>query len=125
MNYMLLIYLDEAQMPPMRDKSLDDACGGLIERLAEKGKYVAAGILQQTPTARSVRLRAGHRQVTDGPFAETREQLAGYVLVEADSFDEAVAMAAEHPVAQFGTVEVRPLLHIPSVGVPIAHAETA
>ena len=123
MNYMMLIYLDEAKMPPVMDKSLDEACGGLVERLAAKGQYVAAGILQRTTTARSVRLRSGTRQVTDGPFAETREQLAGYVLIEADSFDEAVALAAEHPVAEFGTVEVRPLLHIPTVGQPTVHAD--
>lgn len=121
MNYMMLIYLDEAQMPPMPDKAMDEACGGLVERLSASGKYVAAGILQRTNTARSVRLRSGQRQVTDGPFAETREQLAGYVLIEAESFDEAVALAAEHPVAEFGTVEVRPLLHIPTVGTPVAH----
>lgn len=121
MNYMLLIYLDEAQLPAKLDRDFDQACGGLVDRLAERGKYVAAGILRDTSTARSVRLRAGHRQVTDGPFAETREQLAGYVLVDAESEEEALEMAAEHPVAQFGTVEVRPLLHIPKVGEPIVH----
>lgn len=123
MNYMLLIYLDEEQLPAKLDRDFDHACEGLVERLAERGKYVAAGILRPTASARSVRLRAGHRQVTDGPFAETREQLAGYVLVEADSFEEAMDMAAEHPVARFGTVEVRPLLHIPKLGEPIIHQE--
>jgi hypothetical protein len=84
-------------------------CEGLAERLMESGHYLSGGILQPTSTATSVRLRGGQRLVTDGPFAETREQLAGYMLVEARDLDEALSIATQHPVAKVGTVEVRPL----------------
>ena len=109
MNYMLLIYTEE----PPYDGELSDvkpSCGGLVPRLQERGQYVASGILKPTGTATSLRIREGRRLVTDGPFAETREGLAGYLLVEAENLDEALKIAAEHPAATFGTVEIRPLL---------------
>lgn len=112
MNYMLLVYMDEAApVEPVTSK--DEKCGGLAERLMESGQYVSAGILQSTSSATSVRLRQGRCLITDGPFAETREQLAGYMMVEAADLDEAIAIAAQHPVAQWGTIEVRPVREIP------------
>ena len=114
MNYMLLVYLDEQKMQAMGDKA-PDGCDGLAERLMESGQYVAGGILQPTVTATSLQVRDGKRLVTDGPFAETHEQLAGYLLIEAEHLDEALSIAAQHPVAQIGTIEVRPLHEIPIV----------
>jgi hypothetical protein len=111
MNYMLLIYRDELE------EGLDadgvKGCGGLAERLMESGHYVAGGILQSTAYATSLRVRQGRRLVTDGPFAETREQLAGYLMIQAENLDEALSIASQHPVAQIGTVEIRPVLQIP------------
>ncbi|AIE87915.1 YciI family protein [Fimbriimonas ginsengisoli] len=115
MNYMLLIYLDE--QAPQMDEAGAKKCGGLAERLGASGHWIAGGILQPTPTATSLRVRQGRRLVTDGPFAETREQLAGYMLIEAKDLDEALEIASQHPVAEFGTVEVRPLREIPVVEV--------
>ncbi|MBC8136624.1 MAG: YciI family protein [Fibrella sp.] len=115
MNYMLLIYQEE-NTPGQTEDVHDDCvktCEGLVDRLWASGQYVAAGILQPTATATSVRLREGNRIVTDGPFAETREQLAGYLMVEANTLDEAIAIAMQHPVAKTGTVEIRPVMEIP------------
>lgn len=118
MNYMLLIYDDERNSGPLHEgQTFDEAmdlCGGLVDRLRDRGQYLSAGILQPTPSATSLRLRDGQRLVTDGPFAETREQLAGYLMVAAKDLDEALAIAAEHPIAKTGTVEVRPLFGMPS-----------
>ncbi|RYG62510.1 hypothetical protein EON77_22150, partial [bacterium] len=107
MNYMLLIYHEEPPLAVTNEKP--SGCDGLAERLMDSGHYVASGILQPTLTSTSLRVRQGKRLVTDGPFAETREQLAGYLLFEAENLDEALRIAAEHPVAQTGTVEVRPV----------------
>jgi hypothetical protein len=114
MNYMLLVYRDE-DAPVQMNEAATKGCDGLAERLMESGQYVSGGILQDTHSATSVRVREGRRLVTDGPFAETREQLAGYLMVEADNLDEAIAVAVQHPVAAFGTVEIRPVREIPSV----------
>jgi hypothetical protein len=116
MKYMLLIYLDE--------QSLDDAyreqCYGESAQLARdlhaSGHYVSANPLHPTATATSVRVRDGKRLVTDGPFAETREQLGGYFLIDAKDLDEALRIAARIPGARRGTVEVRPILEI--AGLP-------
>lgn len=117
MNYMLLIYDREDALEGLREgPSFDacvEACEGLVDDLKKDGRYRGAGILQPTSAATSVRLREGKRLVTDGPFAETREQLAGYMIVEAADLDEAMAIAARHPIAQSGTVEVRPLMYVP------------
>jgi hypothetical protein len=114
MNYVLLVYLDEQKMEGMGDQA-PEGCDGLAERLMESGQYVAGGILQPTVTATSLQVRDGRRLVTDGPFAETHEQLAGYLLIEAEHLDEALSIAAQHPVAHIGTIEVRPLRFIPTV----------
>ena len=116
MNYLLLVYREEAQ-GEMEHGAMED-CGGLAERLHHSGHYVAGGILQPVSTATSVQVRQGSRMITDGPFAETREQLAGYMLIEARDLDEAIDIAAQHPVAAVGTLEIRPLREIPSFGGP-------
>ena len=84
----------------------------LTQDLNAKGQYVAAGPLHSVSTATSVRVREGKRLVTDGPFAETREQLGGYYLIDANDLDEAMSIAERIPVAKVGTIEIRPVLEI-------------
>ena len=88
------------------------------QELSANGQYLAAAPLQPTSTATSVRMRDGKRLVTDGPFAETREQLGGYFLIEASDLDEAIGIAARIPGARWGTVEVRPVMEIPNLPGP-------
>jgi hypothetical protein len=83
--------------------------------LNASGQYVAAGPLHPVSTATSVRVREGKRLVTDGPFAETREQLGGFYIVDAKDLDEAMAIAEKIPPAKYGTIEVRPLMEIPGL----------
>ncbi len=111
---MLLVYVDENSPARIADHTAK-GCDGLAERLMENGQYVSGGILHPTCTATSVQLRDGQRLVTDGPFAETREQLAGYLLVAAEDLDEAISIASQHPVAKIGTIEIRPVKEIPSL----------
>lgn len=115
MKYMLLIYLDEQSL----DDPYREACyvesAQLARDLHASGHYVAANPLHPTATATSLRVRDGKRLVTDGPFAETREQLGGYFLIDAKDLDEALAIAARIPGARRGTVEVRPVLEIPGL----------
>ena len=87
----------------------------LTQDLNAKGQYVAAGPLHSVATATSVRVREGKRLVTDGPFAETREQLGGFYIVEATDLDEALAIAEKIPPAKYGTIEIRPLMDIPGL----------
>jgi hypothetical protein len=112
MKYMLLIYGDEkslsqAEWVQCLQKSLE-----LTHELHGKGQFLAASPLQPTELATSVRIREGKRLVTDGPFAETREQLGGYFLIDVNDLDEALAIAAKIPTADRGTVEVRPLVEV-------------
>ena len=88
----------------------------LAHRLKAEGSYLGASPLQPVATATSVRVRQGKRLRTDGPFAETREQLGGYFLVEANTLDEAVEIAGRLPGARVGTVEVRPVMEV--AGLP-------
>lgn len=118
MRYMLLVYLaDDAMNNAEREQCYSDSAR-LTRELDAAGKYLAAAPLQPVSTAASVRVRDGRPLVTDGPFAETREQLAGYYLIDAASQEEAVAIAARVPPASKGTIEVRPVLEIG--GVPPA-----
>ncbi len=119
MTYMLLVYLEECRMVGMGDAA-PKGCDGLAERLMDSGNYVSGGILQPTLTATTLRVREGQRMITDGPFAETREQLAGFLMVEAEDLDVAMSIAAEHPVAQFGSIEIRPLREVPLLK-PMTH----
>ena len=115
MKYMLLIYLDEqALSEPERQECYAESTQ-LAQQIHASGQYLAANPLQPTSMATSVRVRNGKRLVTDGPFAETREQLGGYFLIEAKNLDEAIGIAARIPMARKGTVEVRPVIDIPDL----------
>lgn len=116
MKYMLLIYGEEALLDEARRQACYQKSALLTQSLREAGQYVASSPLQPTITATSVRVRDGQRVITDGPFAETREQLGGYYLIEAPDLDEALQIAGRIPAAHWGTVEVRPVLEI--TGLP-------
>jgi hypothetical protein len=112
---MLLCYDDEAAWANAGESvhraAIQEAVG-LTHELHAKGQYLLASPLHPVATATSVRVRDGKRMVTDGPFAETREQLGGFYLIEAKDLDEAIAIAARHPGARLGTVEIRPVREI-------------
>jgi hypothetical protein len=112
MKYMLLIYGDENGLSETERKDCYAESTQLAHDLHSNGQYVAANPLHPTSMATSVKVREGKRFVTDGPFAETREQLGGYFLVEAKNLDDAIAVAARIPMARKGTVEVRPVIEI-------------
>jgi hypothetical protein len=115
MKYILLIYSDEkAWTEEDRAHCLAESTQ-LTHELNERGQYRGASPLQSVATATSVRVRDGKRLVTDGPFAETREQLGGYFLVEAKDLNEAISIAARIPGARKGTVEVRPVVELPGL----------
>jgi hypothetical protein len=115
MRYMLLIYHDEQALSSGERELCYQESAQLAQDLDAKGQYLAAAPLHPVATATSVRLRDGKRFLTDGPFAETREQLGGYFLIDAKDLDEALAVAARIPAARIGTVEVRPVIEIPSL----------
>ena len=117
MTYMLLIYIDEQALDEAERERCYQESSQLAHTIHAAGQYLAAAPLQPTSTATSVRVRAGKRLVTDGPFAETREQLGGYFLIEAEHLDEAIAVAAQIPMARQGTVEIRPI--VPIAGLPV------
>ncbi|HSD47294.1 MAG TPA: YciI family protein [Pyrinomonadaceae bacterium] len=112
MKYMLLVYLAEDSLSEEEREHCYVESAGLARELSAQGKYIAAGPLHPTATATSVRVRDGKRLVTDGPFAETREQLGGYYLIDAQDLDEAMKIAERIPVAKHGTIEIRPVLEI-------------
>src|SRR5213593_3455177 len=110
---MLLIYGDEKILDDTEREKCYVESTQLAHDLHSAGQYIAAAPLHPTSTAMSVRVRERKRLVTDGPFAETREQLGGYFLVEAKNIDEAIDIATRIPMARLGTVEVRPGIEIP------------
>ena len=113
MQYMLLIYDDEqawANFGEAERGAIFGEYGAYTEGLQKSGAFVAGDALQPSSSATSVRVRDGQQLVTDGPFAETKEQLGGYYVVEAESIDEAIAHAAKIPSARYGTIEVRPVM---------------
>jgi len=118
MKYMLLIYYDEQSLGETERQDCFVESAQLAQELNSSGQYLSANPLQPTATATSVRVRNGKRLVTDGPFAETREQLGGYFLIDAKDLDEAIGIAARIPVALLGTVEIRPLVEIPGLPTP-------
>ena len=109
---MMLVYLEENALDEKEREECYHESVGLTHELKAKGQFLAAAPLQPVATATSVRVRDGRRLVTDGPFAETREALGGYFLVEARDLDEALAIAARIPGARRGTVEVRPVVEL-------------
>jgi hypothetical protein len=117
-KYMLLIYGDEKMLDDQERERCYRESTQLAHELHAAGQYIAASPLHPTPTAVSVRVRQAKRLVTDGPFAETREQLGGYFLVEAKDSNEAIDIATRIPMARVGTVEVRPVIEIPDLPTP-------
>ncbi len=113
---MLLVYLDENALSEEDRNECYDESVQLTQDLHATGHFVAASPLHPTSTATSVQVREGRKLITDGPFAETREQLGGYFIVEAKDLDEALAIAARIPSARVGTIEVRPLVQL--TGLP-------
>jgi hypothetical protein len=115
MKYMLLIYAEENAWTDAERQLCYADSTKLAHELHAKGKFLGASPLHPASTAACVRLRNERPLVTDGPFAETREQLGGYFLIEARDRDEALAIAARIPAASRGTVEVRPVIEIPDL----------
>ena len=115
MKYILLIHheeaIDEDERKPLLEESVQ-----LANQLHKKGQYLDAAPLQPTSATISVKVRNGKRQVIDGPFAETREQIGGYFLIDAKDLNEAVDIAGRIPGARIGTVEVRPVREV--AGLP-------
>jgi len=112
MRYMLLVYLDEQALDATEREQCYVESTQLTHDLSSSGNYLAAAPLHPVSTATSVRVRDGKRLVTDGPFAETREQLGGYFLIDAQDLDEALGIAARIPGARKGTIEVRPVIEV-------------
>jgi len=118
MKYMLLIYYDEQALGEAEREQCFGESALLAQELNSNGQYLAANPLQSISTATSVRMRNGKRLVTDGPFAETREQLGGYFLIDAKNLDEAIGIAERIPMALKGTVEIRPVEEIAGLPTP-------
>jgi len=116
MKYLLLIYMEETAMTEAEREQCYKDSTQLAHDLSARGQYLSANPLHPVSTATSVRVRDGQRLVTDGPFAETREHLGGYFLVDARDLDEAITIASRIPAARKGTVEIRPVIEI--TGLP-------
>jgi hypothetical protein len=115
MKYMLLIYANEGVWTEAEREACYGESTQLAHELKSNGQYLAASPLQPVSTATSIQVRDGKRAVIDGPFAETREQLGGYFLVDAKDLDEAIEIAGRIPAARKGTVEIRPVVEIPGL----------
>jgi hypothetical protein len=115
MKYMLLIYLEEDALDQTEREHCYLESTQLAHDLQSKGQFISTAPLQPTSTATVVKIRDGKRLVTDGPFAEMREQLGGYFMVEASDLDGAIAIAARIPGARVGAVEIRPVVEIPNL----------
>jgi hypothetical protein len=112
MQYLLMIYKNEveyAKMDAATEKEVTEEYGAFTQSIIQSGNFKAGDRLQDTHTATTVRVRDGKTLTTDGPFAETREQLGGYYLIEAKDLDAALAIAARIPTARVGSIEVRPI----------------
>ena len=115
MKYMLLIYNNEQEWDGLTESQRQGIYGEFRQfrdQIAKTGQYVSGSQLQPVSSATTVKVRQGKHLLTDGPFAETREQLGGYYLVQAKDLDEAVEIAGRIPGARFGTIEVRPLVEM-------------
>ncbi len=112
MKYMLLIYAAEQAWTETEREQCYGESTELAHELKSKGQFLATSPLQPVSTATSVRVRDGKRLVIDGPFAETKEQLGGFFLVDAKDLDEALEIAVRIPAARKGTIEIRPVVEI-------------
>ncbi|MER9428560.1 YciI family protein [Mesorhizobium sp. C280B] len=116
MKYVCLVYGEEKDlyaMTPERLAKLDADSMAHDRSLDQRGMLIIAQALQSVKTSKTIRRRKGKRLVTDGPFAETKEQLLGFVMIEAESLDEALEIAGEIPLAEIGTIEVRAIYKVP------------
>lgn len=109
MKYLCLVYSNEEKLHSLPDSPEDSECQAYAESVAGSGRMLAAEALEPVSSATTVRMRGGKVSITDGPFAETKEQLAGFYLVDAHNLDEALEIAAGIPAARVGSVEVRPV----------------
>jgi hypothetical protein len=117
MRYMCLVHFDTSIMenaPLPERQRLDRRSIGYDDELKRKGHYVISQAIQGGDSAVLVRVRDGKMSTTDGPYMETKEQMAGFVLIEARDMDEAVHLASGIPIAEIGTIEVRPIYEIPT-----------
>ncbi len=110
MQYMLLIYVPNRPVTPEEMQAAMPAWNAYTEELKAKKAYVAGAPLAEPTSATTVRAQNGKRTVTDGPFAETKEWLGGYYLLDCKSLDDAIELAAKCPAAQYGSIELRPVL---------------
>jgi len=115
MKYMLLVYGNEQASDDAEKEQCRQESAELVHQVRSTGRYFAAAPLHPVSTATCVRVREGKPLVTDGPFAETREQLGGYFLIDAKDLDEAIDFAGRIPGARLGTVEIRPIMEIPGL----------
>ncbi len=115
MKYMLLIYGNEQVQNDAEREECYGESTQLAHDLKANGQYLGASPLHSVSTATSVQVRSGKRLVTDGPFAETREQLGGYYLVDAKDLDDAISIAERIPGVHWGTIEVRPVVELPDL----------
>ncbi|PSB16783.1 YciI family protein [Phormidesmis priestleyi ULC007] len=118
MKYMMLIYMEENALSDTERTQCYAESAQLAQQLNSKGQYLATAPLHPVATATSVRVRDSKSLVTDGPFAETREQLGGFFLIDAQDLDEAIAIAAQIPGAKVGTVEIRPVIEVAGLPEP-------
>ena len=113
MRYLCLIYENEREWETLPQGQVEAVMGeyfSFTDEIRRNGKYIAGEALQPTQTATTVRVRNGKVSTTDGPFAETKEQLGGFYLIEAKDLNDAIQVAAKIPSARFGTIEVRPVV---------------
>lgn len=116
MQYLCLIYSDETMYPKMAKAEAENMMAeymAFTAKVKESGHYLGGNRLQPTHTSTSVRIRNGNLSATDGPFAETKEQLGGYYLIEAKDLNDAIQVASRIPGAKVGTIEVRPIAPVP------------
>jgi hypothetical protein len=116
MQFLLLIYdqeADWAKLTPAQQGAMYQEYGQFTKEITEKGMYLGGNQLKPIATATTVRVRDGKRVTTDGPFAETKEQLGGYYLIEAKDLDDAIAVASRIPSVRWGSIEVRPIIFHP------------
>lgn len=117
MRYLCAVYLEPKtveKLSPAEGATLDRDSIAYDEELRRSGHYIVSDALQRATTAKTLRVRSGKLSVIDGPFAETKEQLGGFILVEAKDMDEAVELASKIPMAQHGSIEVRPVMDLSS-----------
>lgn len=116
MKYLCLVYYDEKTMGAMPESdwlALNKECIACVDSLTTSGHYVAGEALHPTSSSTTLRVRNGKLAITDGPFAETKEQLAGFYLLDARDLNEAITLASKIPPARYGSVEVRPIRELP------------